>query len=113
MRAADDGILYILVCCHLLLQENDSDVFGYELRFSSYAIIIIIILQLLHLPMPYFQSRRFRSCILSPLTLITVIIFILHRIIKCLNQIISENKPYNLRLCTFTLHNTLSLFFYF
>ena len=25
-------------------------------------------------------------------------------IIKCLNQIISENKPYNLRLCTFTLH---------
>ena len=23
-------------------------------------------------------------------------------IIKCLNQIISENKPYNLRLCTFT-----------
>ena len=28
----------------------------------------------------------------------------LNQIIKCLNQIISENKPYNLRLCTFTLH---------
>ena len=27
-----------------------------------------------------------------------------NQIIKCLNQIISENKPYNLRLCTFTLH---------
>ena len=26
------------------------------------------------------------------------------QISKCLNQIISENKPYNLRLCTFTLH---------
>ena len=26
---------------------------------------------------------------------------ILNQIIKCLNQIISENKPYNLRLCTF------------
>ena len=25
-------------------------------------------------------------------------------IIKCLNQIISKNKPYNLRLCTFTFH---------
>ena len=25
-------------------------------------------------------------------------------IIKYLNQIISENKPYNLRLCTFTFH---------
>ena len=24
--------------------------------------------------------------------------------IKCLTQIISENKPYNLPLCTFTLH---------
>ena len=24
---------------------------------------------------------------------------------KCLNQIISENKPYNLRLCTFTKFN--------
>jgi hypothetical protein len=30
--------------------------------------------------------------------------YILNQIIKCLNQIISENKPYNLRLCTFTLH---------
>ena len=29
---------------------------------------------------------------------------ILNQIIKCLNQIISENKPYNLRPCTFTLH---------
>ena len=28
----------------------------------------------------------------------------LNQIIKCLNQIISENKPYNLRLCTFALH---------
>ena len=28
----------------------------------------------------------------------------LNQIIKCLNQIISENKPYNLRLCTFILH---------
>ena len=27
-----------------------------------------------------------------------------NQIIKCLNQIISENKPYNLRLRTFTLH---------
>ena len=27
-----------------------------------------------------------------------------NQIIKCLNQIISENKPYNLRLCTFRLH---------
>ena len=26
------------------------------------------------------------------------------QIIKCLNQIIRENKPYNLRLCSFTLH---------
>ena len=26
------------------------------------------------------------------------------QIIKYLNQIISENKPYNLRLCTFTFH---------
>ena len=26
--------------------------------------------------------------------------------IKCLNQIISENKLYNLRLCTFTFHNS-------
>ena len=26
----------------------------------------------------------------------------MNQIIKCLNQIISENKPYNLRLCTFT-----------
>ena len=26
------------------------------------------------------------------------------QIIKCLNQINSENKPYNLRLCTFILH---------
>ena len=26
----------------------------------------------------------------------------LNQIIKCLNLIISENKPYNLRLCTFT-----------
>ena len=25
-------------------------------------------------------------------------------IIKCLNQIISENKPYNLRVCAFTFH---------
>ena len=24
--------------------------------------------------------------------------------IKCLNKIISENKPYNLRLCTFAIH---------
>ena len=29
----------------------------------------------------------------------------LNQIIKCLNQIISENKPYNLRLCTFTKFN--------
>ena len=28
----------------------------------------------------------------------------LNQIIKCLNQIISKNKPYNLHLCTFTLH---------
>ena len=28
----------------------------------------------------------------------------LNQIIKCLNQIISENKLYNLRLSTFTLH---------
>ena len=28
----------------------------------------------------------------------------LEKIIKCLNQIISENKPYNLRLCTFKFH---------
>ena len=28
----------------------------------------------------------------------------LNQIIKRLNQIISENKPYNLRLCTFTFH---------
>ena len=28
----------------------------------------------------------------------------LNQIIKCLNEIISENKPYNLRLCAFTLH---------
>ena len=28
----------------------------------------------------------------------------LNQIIKCLHQIISENKPYNLGLCTFTLH---------
>ena len=28
----------------------------------------------------------------------------LNQIIKCLNQIICENKPYNLCLCTFTLH---------
>ena len=27
----------------------------------------------------------------------------LNQIIICINQIISENKPYNLRLCTFTL----------
>ena len=26
------------------------------------------------------------------------------QIINCLSQIISENKPYNLRLCTFTLY---------
>ena len=29
----------------------------------------------------------------------------LTQINKCLNQIISENKPYNLRLCTFTKFN--------
>ena len=28
----------------------------------------------------------------------------LNQIIKCLNQIFSENKPYNLRLCTFIFH---------
>ena len=28
-----------------------------------------------------------------------------NQIIKCLNQIISENKPYNLRLCPFTKLN--------
>ena len=28
----------------------------------------------------------------------------LNQIIKCSNQIISENKPYNLHLCTFTFH---------
>ena len=28
----------------------------------------------------------------------------LNQIIKCLNQIISENKPYNLHLYTFTFH---------
>ena len=28
----------------------------------------------------------------------------LNQMIKCLNQIINENKPYNLRLCTFTFH---------
>ena len=28
----------------------------------------------------------------------------IYQIIKCLNQIVSENKPYNLRLCTFKLH---------
>ena len=31
-------------------------------------------------------------------------VFAVNQIIKRLNQIISENKPYNLRLCTFTLH---------
>ena len=44
-----------------------------------------------------------------PLTLLKLLLKIfqqriLNQIIKCLNQIISENKPYNLRLCTFTLH---------
>ena len=29
---------------------------------------------------------------------------ILNQIIECLNQIISENKPYNLRVCTFAFH---------
>ena len=29
--------------------------------------------------------------------------FLKLQFIKCLNQIISENKPYNWRLCTFTL----------
>ena len=29
----------------------------------------------------------------------------LYQIIKCLHQITSENKPYNLRLCTFTKLN--------
>ena len=29
---------------------------------------------------------------------------IFNQIIKCLNFIINENKPYNLRLCTFTFH---------
>ena len=29
----------------------------------------------------------------------------LNQIIKCLNQIISENKPYNLGLCPFTKLN--------
>ena len=31
-----------------------------------------------------------------------------NQIITCLNQIISENKPYNLRLCTFTFHILLT-----
>ena len=29
---------------------------------------------------------------------------VLNQIIECLNQIISENKPYNLHLCTFKTH---------
>ena len=32
----------------------------------------------------------------------------IYQIIKCLNQIISANKPYNLRHCTFTLHTFFS-----
>ena len=40
---------------------------------------------------------------LSELTLL-LINTMLNQIIKCLNQIISKNKPYNLRICTFTLN---------
>ena len=32
-----------------------------------------------------------------------------YHIIKCSNQIISENKPYNLRLCTITFQFFLNL----
>ena len=30
-----------------------------------------------------------------------LLFLVLNQIIKCLNQFISENKPYNLRFCTF------------
>ena len=41
------------------------------------------------------------------ITIICVSTILVNQIIKCLNQIICENKPYNLRLCTFTLHKFL------
>ena len=40
-------------------------------------------------------------CSLSELTSLLNIYDVLNQIAKCLNQIISENKPYNLRLCIY------------
>ena len=50
------------------------------------------------------------STFLSRQFFLTVIF--LNQIINCLNQIISENKPYNLRRCTFTCHKCQEKNFY-
>ena len=46
----------------------------------------------------YIESSEFRKLFFSNSVHHIILI------IKCLNQIISENKTFHLRLCTFTLH---------
>jgi hypothetical protein len=73
-------------------------IYTYDLRFFTWRLHLrTYSLKLLFTP-------NLNNSLLIPTGLYFKYWYTLNQIIKCLNHIISENKSYNLRLCTFILH---------